>query len=1060
MTIGLPPLKVLEKATVAAGGTSTAYNASSAYDAAIAYGGDPHQTTIRVPASGSIQDLSNFPDDARHIVVLVDGASEDAVSEGTIEVQVNDAASVHHDQTLTGTNTTAAGARGSSQATMTLGVVPGSSVHASALGSGWLLFPHAFGTTNHKAAIAQSGAAENSVHVNAGRAAVTAAITHLNLTLSTGDWDAGTIVKLCVVDEDYAIPESENILTADGTFSFQGLPIGRGDLSFVGYLRSDRSAVSDEVIQSLNEDTTNSNYARQRIDASNTTVAAAAAADRVVGESPGDSAASLCFGAFVSTIQQHSLGANDPHTLALSGWHDLGGPDSGVQLYSGRRNNVAKVTRADFAPSTGTNFKAGSMMTSYFAPKFQVGYAEADADVSAFTFTLANLPIPPDVTDLRLNWYARTDRSAATEGVDLEFNADTTAANYDRQSLTADGSTVAAARSAAEQEIGEIPGNSATANIFGGGTALIQNYTSTTRHKSRLYVGGAGDDKLHIQSGRWENTAAITAIKVTPSAAANFMAGTIFELEALLPVDGESRALSEGLGLNGSPQVFVDWDNDGIFSQANDEITTDVREVTEIVTGRSFPSTQTGDAVAGRMRMVLDNSSGNYSPLNTFGVETGNIVPGRLVKVRMTCPFTRDFTMYLDTIVPRASIGTIPLADLVATGPIRKLNTEVNVELQKAARVQVAIAEVLDKVNFSATLRELNTSVITLTRWGPGKQSALSMIRQLEKSEDGFFYESLSDGGLVFEEQDHRLTAPHHTSQAVFSDAQTSGTVGYRVTGQSDVLKQVFTDLRAVVQVWPAAASVTDLVSHPHANTTGNAPTIAAAGGTRTFILSIESDPAIDHVDAWTTPTLGAGADIEVWSASNGTGTNLSTSDVGISVVKLDTEIKITLTNNHASLVGYITVCDIRGTSVARPSPVTVVAQDASSPFGLIQLPNTAVAQYMPDTITAQGILDSKLLITKTPTAQTRIGGNPRENLYSAHKWLRREISDRVAQVSTGSQTKLGVNTEMFIESLKFSFGRERQTFVELGLFDTAGTNETFIVGRSNLGAQTRVARS
>ena len=1060
MTIGLPPLKILEEITVPAGTTSIAYNAASAYNAATLYGGDPDQATIRVPASGSVSDLSNFPSDARHIVLLVDGASEEAVAEGTIEVQVNDGASVHHDQSLTGTNTTAAAARGTSQGAMTLGVVPGTSVHASAVGGGWLLFPHAFGTTNHKAAIAQTGAAENSVHVNGGRAAVTEAITHLNLTLSTGDWDTGTIVKLCVVDEDYAIPEAENILTADGTFSFQGLPIGRGDISFVGYLRSDRSAVSDEVIQSLNQDTTNSNYARQRIDASNTTVAAAAAADRVVGESPGNSAAALCFGAFVSTLQQHSLGANDPHTLAMSGWHDLGGPDSGVQVYSGRRNNVAKVTRADFAPSAGTNFKAGSMMTSYFAPKFQVGYAEADADVASFTFTLANLPIPPDVSDLRLNWYARTDRSAATEGVDLEFNADTTAANYDRQSLTADGSTAAAARSAGDQEIGEIPGNSATANVFGGGTALIQNYTSTAHHKSRVYVGGAADDKLHIQSGRWENTAAITAIKVTPSAAANFMAGTVFELEALLPVNGESRALSEGLGPKGSPQVFVDWDNDGIFSQANDEITTDVREVTEIISGRSFPSTQTGDAVAGRMRMVLDNSSGNYSPLNTFGVETGNIVPGRLVKVRMTCPFTRDFTMYLDTIVPRASIGTIPLADLVATGPIRKLNTEVNVELQKAARVQVAIAEVLDKVEFSATLRELSTSVLTLTRWGPGKQPALSLIRQLEKSEDGFFYESLSDGGVIFEEQDHRLGAPHHTSQAVFSDAQTAGTVGYRVTGQSDVLKQVFTDLRAVVQVWPAAASLTDLVSHPHANTTGDAPTIAAAGGTRTFILSVESNPDIDHVDAWTTPTLGASADIEVWSASNGTGTNLSTSDVGISVVKYDTEIKITLTNNHASLVGYITVCDIRGTSVARSAPVTVIAQDASSDFGLIQLPASAVAQYIPDTITAQGILDSKLLVTKTPTAQTRIGGNPRESLYSAHKWLRREISDRVTQVSTGSQTKLGINTEMYIESLKFSFGRERQTSVELALFDTAGTNETFIVGRSNLGAQTRVARS
>ena len=1021
MTVGLPPIKVLETQTVGPGGAAS----------------------VTLPASGTVAGLANFPLGSRHIVVLLSGASEDATSERDVELQFNgDTTATYNDQSLKGSNTTASGARGTAQNEMTVGVIPGTSVAATAFGGGWLLIPHAFNTTNHKAVLGLTGSAENSVYGVGGRWADASAITSINLAPDTGDFAEGTVVSLAVIDENFALPEEENILSADGKFAFDGLPIGRGDISVIGYLRSDASGDADDVLQELNEDE------------------AGSAGGREIGEVPGDGATALAFGAVLYSIQQHSLGDNDPHTLSMSGFHEATGPDSSVQIISARLNAVAAVTKAEFEPSAGTNFKAGSMMTPYFSPKFQVGYAEADADVASFTFTLADLPIPPGVTDLRLNWYGRTDTAAATEGVDVEYNADTTAASYDVQTLVGDGGTDTAARSAADQAVGTIPGASATANIFGGGTLLIPAYAKTDRHDHRLYMGGAAEDNVSISSGRWETDGAITSITLTPSAGGNFVAGTIFELEAILPVGGEDRALSEGLGPGGYPQVFVDWDNDGVFSQANDEITSDVREISGISSGRNFASTQTGDAIAGNMRMVLDNSSGDYSPLNEFGVETGNIVPGRLVKVRMTAPFTRDFTMYLDTIIPRADLGTIPLADLVATGAIRKLNTEVNVALQKAVTTDAIVTEVLDEVEFSSTLRSLQTGSVTVTRWQPGRQSALSLIRQIEKSEDGFFYEDLGTGGVIFEERNHRLNDPHQFSQATFSDAQTAGSLGYRTVAQADVLKQVFTDLRAVVQVWPAAASLADLISHPHANTTGDAPTIAANGGTLAFILDIESDPDIDHVDAWTTPTLGASADIQVWSVNDGTGTNLSTSDISIAVVKWDTAIKITLTNNHATLAGFMTVCDVRGTSVARANPVTVFAQEASSAFGLIQLPPNAVARFIPDTATAQSILDAKLLVTKTPTAQTKIGGNPRESLAAAHGWLRREVSDRVTQVSTSSQTKLGINTEMYVESVKLAFGRERQTAVELGLFDTAGTSDIWVIGRSDLGTNTRVAAS
>ena len=87
---------------------------------------------------------------------------------------------------------------------------------------------------------------------------------------------AGAVAKLCVVDEDYAVKGGETILTADGPFTFDGLPQGRGDISVIGYLRTDRASSSgDDVSHDINDDATDGNYASQRLQGSGSVVAAA-----------------------------------------------------------------------------------------------------------------------------------------------------------------------------------------------------------------------------------------------------------------------------------------------------------------------------------------------------------------------------------------------------------------------------------------------------------------------------------------------------------------------------------------------------------------------------------------------------------------------------------------------------------------------------------------------------------------------------------------------------------------------------------------------------------------
>jgi hypothetical protein len=78
----------------------------------------------------------------RHLAVIVSAASADAVSERNLEMQLNgDTGSNYNDQNMSGSSSTAAAARNSGASAMTVGVVPGSSVHASASWMNALLSP-------------------------------------------------------------------------------------------------------------------------------------------------------------------------------------------------------------------------------------------------------------------------------------------------------------------------------------------------------------------------------------------------------------------------------------------------------------------------------------------------------------------------------------------------------------------------------------------------------------------------------------------------------------------------------------------------------------------------------------------------------------------------------------------------------------------------------------------------------------------------------------------------------------------------------------------------------
>jgi hypothetical protein len=139
-------------------------------------------------------------------------------------------------------------------------------------------------------------------------------------------------------------------------------------------------------------------------------------------------------------------------------------------------------------------------------------------------------------THLEILWSARGTEVAFSTNMDLTFNGDT-GANYDRQLLSGNATTVAAAEAiaAANAVIGAIPAASGATDMAGTGVLRIFDYRGTTFQK-----GGISNENLHrgvLTTGiftrqfsiGWRNTAAITSVTIT-LAAGNFVAGSKFSL--------------------------------------------------------------------------------------------------------------------------------------------------------------------------------------------------------------------------------------------------------------------------------------------------------------------------------------------------------------------------------------------------------------------------------------------------------------------------------------------------------------------------------------------------
>ena len=164
---------------------------------------------------------------------------------------------------------------------------------------------------------------------------------------------------------------------------------------------------------------------------------------------------------------------------------------------------------------------------------FTSGYDDSAADVGG-------VQAWDQYMDLVVISYVRGTTASVNGNLTLRLNNDDTANIYPKQVFRGDGSSVYANVFTNDYaDLGEMPGSSATANVFGVNVCDLFDINSG-KYKSFLAQGGSGDHTdtnsyATLYSGTWLSQAAITEIDLTSRNLGNFVAGCKFSLYGILP---------------------------------------------------------------------------------------------------------------------------------------------------------------------------------------------------------------------------------------------------------------------------------------------------------------------------------------------------------------------------------------------------------------------------------------------------------------------------------------------------------------------------------------------
>ncbi len=350
--------------------------------------------------------------------------------------------------------------------------------------------------------------------------------------------------------------------------------------------------------------------------------------------------------------------------------------------------------------------------------------------------------------------------------------------------------------------------------------------------------------------------------------------------------------LIAGAGSGVTWAVKVDWNNDGDFTDADENITSDVKEMRW---GQGVEE-ELEHVGTGTLELVVRNDTGKYSPENTGSALSPNVLPGRPIQVSaifQSVPYAK-FTGTIEKYIPHPDKDSQDCYIYCENGMGQLKRVEIEAPSggtftsKKLGDDPGPVETVLDEAGWSATARTLDTGIDTLDIWWVHKQKALESIRDLMEAEKALAYVD-GAGKFVYEDRHHRLKGAHLTSQGTFTGTMVG--MDYEFSARSvrniAVIKGHQRNAKTVAYVWG----------------TQDRPSIAA--GSSIDIWADLKNPVTGIVE----PV--ANTDWKANTINDGSGDD-KTASVSISSTNYGQAVKLTLTNSTSPAV---TVFIIPGTS-------------------------------------------------------------------------------------------------------------------------------------------------
>lgn len=145
--------------------------------------------------------------------------------------------------------------------------------------------------------------------------------------------------------------------------------------------------------------------------------------------------------------------------------------------------------------------------------------------------------IPGTYKHLQVRAIGRTNRSSFIDVVGIEFNGDTSTANYNNHILNGDGAAATSSRQTGVEAkwcVYTVPAANASSSIFGGYVIDVLDYASTSKYKTVRTLAGQDQNNtagnVALNSNLWMNTAAVNSVKLYPYYGTQFVQHTSISL--------------------------------------------------------------------------------------------------------------------------------------------------------------------------------------------------------------------------------------------------------------------------------------------------------------------------------------------------------------------------------------------------------------------------------------------------------------------------------------------------------------------------------------------------